>query len=448
MHVQKSWLRSFGRGFSYRNGSLESGGDELENVLGLRCIHCGKELPAKPGIYTCPSCGSKEGILDVEYDYKAINQISSRVQVENSRDSSMFRYLPFLPIRPDTPRPNLRIGGSPLYKPSLLGKSLGMNHLYVKDDGQNPTASLKDRASALAVIKAFEEKASTIACSSTGNAASSLAGNAAAMGFNTYIFVPERAPQGKISQLLIFGAKVISVQGSYEDAFRLSAEAIERWGWYNRNAAINPYLVEGKKTVALEIAEQLRWKIPDWVVLSVGDGCTLAGVWKGFKDLYRAGWTDRLPKLVGVQSTGCSPLVDAFLEDRPWRPAEENTIADSIAVGVPRNPEKALRAVHESGGTMVAVSDGEILEAMRLLGRTSGIFGEPAGVTGMAGLKRLIEKGKIQSHEKLVVIVTGNGLKDVKNAIAATGEPLKVKPSLPTLISEFEKIGVNPEINH
>lgn len=419
----------------------------MEKVLGLRCIHCGKELPERPGIYTCPSCGIKEGILDVEYDYKAINRISSRVQVENSRDPSMFRYLPFLPIRPDTPRPNLRIGGSPLYKLSLLGKSLGMNHLYVKDDGQNPTASIKDRASALAVIKAFEEKASTIASASTGNTALSLAGSAAAMGFKTYIFVPERAPQGKISQLFIFGANVVSVQGTYEGAFRLSAEAIERWGWYNCNAAINPYLLEGKKTVALEIAEQLRWEIPDWVVLSVGNGCTLAGIWKGFTDLYRAGWTERLPKLMGVQSTGCSPLVDAFLEDRPWRPAKENTIADGIAVGAPRNPEKALRAVHESGGTMVAVSDGEILEAMRLLGRTSGIFGEPAGVTGTAGLIRLIEKGKIRSHEKVVVIVTGNGLKDVKNAIAAAGEPLKVVPSLSILISEFKKLGVNPEAN-
>lgn len=416
----------------------------MENVLGLRCIHCGKEHLAKPGIYTCPTCGSKEGILDVEYDYQAINRVSSRAQVEKSRDSSIFRYLPFLPIHSDTPRPHLRVGGSPLYKPLGLGKSLGMNDLYVKDDGQNPTASLKDRASIVAVVKAMEEKAKIIACSSTGNAASSLAGSAAAMGLKTFIFVPSRAPQGKIAQLLVFGAHVISVQGSYEDAFRLSAEAIERWGWYNRNAAINPYLVEGKKTVALEIAEQLRWEIPDWVVVSVGDGCTIAGVWKGFKDLYLAGWIDRLPKIVGVQSTGCSPLVDAFQEDRPWRPAEENTIADSIAVGVPRNPEKALRAVRESGGTMVAVQDEEILKAMRQLGRTSGIFGEPAGVTGMAGLKQLVEVGKIQSHEKVVVIITGNGLKDVKNAIAATGEPLRVEPSLSNLISGFEKMGVDP----
>ncbi|HZW83961.1 MAG TPA: pyridoxal-phosphate dependent enzyme, partial [Candidatus Deferrimicrobium sp.] len=258
------------------------------------------------------------------------------------------------------------------------------------------------------------------------------------MGLKSFIFVPGRAPQGKVAQLLIFGANVISVQGSYEDAFRLSAEAIERWGWYNRNAAVNPYLVEGKKTVALEIAEQLNWQIPDWVVLSVGDGCTIAGVWKGFLDLHRAGWIDRLPKLAGVQSTGCSPLVDAFADQRPWIPAEENTLADSIAVGVPRNPEKALRAIRESGGTMVAVSDQEILEAMRELGRTSGIFGEPAGVTGQAGLKRLLAAGVIGCNETVVSIVTGNGLKDVKNAIAAAGEPIKLDPSLPELIKDLE----------
>lgn len=415
----------------------------MENVLGLRCIHCGKELPAEPGVYTCPSCGPKEGILDVEYDYAKINRQNTREEIENSKDYSIFRYLPFLPVRPETPRPHLRVGWSPLYKPEGLGKSLGMSNLYVKDDGQNPTSSLKDRASVIAVVKALEEKATTIACSSTGNAASSLAGSAAAMGIRTFIFVPGRAPQGKIAQLLVFGANVISVQGSYEDAFRLSAEAIDRWGWYNRNAAINPYLVEGKKTVALEIAEQLQWEVPDWVVLSVGDGCTIAGVWKGFKDLYRAGWIDRLPKIVGVQSTGCNPLVEAFLENQPWKPAEENTLADSIAVGVPRNPEKALRAVRESGGTMIAVSDEEILEAMRQLGRTSGIFGEPAGVTGMAGLKRLVAKGTVGVDEKVVAIVTGNGLKDVKNAIAAVGEPLKVEPSLPTLIEELKKRGVN-----
>jgi len=410
----------------------------VKNVLGLRCIECKKEVPSEAGTYTCPSCGSKGGIMDVIYDYQEINRMTTREQVTNSRDNSMFRYLPFLPIRPESARPHLRVGWSPLYKPLGLGKSLGMSNLYIKDDGQNPTASLKDRASIIAVIKAVEEKALTVACSSTGNAASSLAGSAAAMGLKSVIFVPSRAPQGKIAQLLIFGATVISVQGSYEDTFGLSAEAIERFGWYNRNAAINPYLVEGKKTVALEIAEQLNWDVPDWVILSVGDGCTIAGVWKGFKDLYQAGWIERLPKIAGVQSTGCSPLVDAFLEDRPWTPKEENTIADSIAVGVPRNPDKALNAVRESGGTMVAVSDEAILDAMRELGRTSGIFGEPAGVTGTAGLKVLLEKGIIGADEKVVSIVTGNGLKDVQNAIKAVGEPIKVEPSLQELLVKLE----------
>ena len=197
--------------------------------------------------------------------------------------------------------------------------------------------------------------------------------------------------------------------------------------------------MEGKKTVSLEIAEQLAWDVPDWVVVSVGDGCIISGVWKGFQDLYQVGWIDKLPKLLGVQSSGCCPLVDAIQENRPWHPVEENTIADSIAVGVPRNAEKALRAVRESQGTMVAVTDEEILSAMRLLGRTSGIFGEPAGVTGLAGLKTLVDNGTIGSNERVVVIVTGNGLKDVNNAIAAAGEPIKVEPSMDQLVAEMKR---------
>jgi threonine synthase len=406
-------------------------------VLGLRCINCDREIEAAAGVYTCSACGQQAGILDVVYDYEAIKRAFSREKLAASKDYSVFRYMPFLPIKPDARRPHLRIGWTPLYKPQGLASSLGMHQLYIKDDGQNPTASLKDRASVIAVIRAAEEKMTTVACSSTGNAASSLAGSAAAMGMRSFIFVPGRAPQGKVAQLLIFGANVISVQGNYADAFRLSAAAIDRWGWYNRNAAINPYLVEGKKTVALEIAEQLNWEVPDWVALSVGDGCTIAGVWKGFADLYRVGWINRLPRLLGVQSTGCSPLVDAFLEDKPWQPAEENTIADSIAVGVPRNPEKALAAIRESGGTMAAVSDDEILEAMRFLGRTSGIFGEPAGVAGLAGLIKLVQEGRIGPDEKVVSIVTGNGLKDVKNAIAAAGAPIQVKPVMQELEEEL-----------
>lgn len=416
----------------------------MHYVLGLKCINCGREYESTPGVYTCSGCGQQSGILDVVYDYTAIARDYRREQLAASKDPSMFRYMPFLPVEPESRRPHLHIGGTPLYKPERLAAALGMSQLYIKDDGQNPTASLKDRASVIAVIRAAQENMDTVACASTGNAASSLAGSAAAMGMRSFIFVPGRAPQGKVAQLLIFGANVISVQGNYADAFRLSAAAIDRWGWYNRNAAINPYLVEGKKTVALEIAEQMDWQAPDWVVLSVGDGCTIAGVWKGFRDLYQVGWIDRMPRLLGVQSSGCSPLADAFRDNRPWQPAEENTIADSIAVGMPRNPDKALNAVRESKGMMITVSDGEILEAMRFLGKTSGIFGEPAGVTGLAGLVKAVEEGKIGRNEKIAAIVTGNGLKDVKNAIAAAGEPIKSDPNMDQLVEELQSRGLLP----
>ena len=301
----------------------------------------------------------------------------------------------------------------------------------------NPTASLKDRASAMAVAKAREAGAEVIACSSTGNAASSLAGNAAAAGLKTYIFVPSRAPKGKVAQLMTFGATVISVQGSYEDTFELSKAAIDRWGWYNRNAAINPYLSEGKKTVGLEIMEQLGWQVPDYIAISVGDGCTIAGLWKGLKDLYAIGFIDRLPRLISAQAAGCYPINRAVEENAPWRPMEENTLADSIAVGVPRNPDKAISAIRESQGLTVEVSDGEIMAAQKLLGTTCGVFGEPAGVTGAAGLKKLCEQGKISPDATVVSVVTGNGLKDVANAIKACGEPISVPSDMEKLLAAF-----------
>ena len=357
----------------------------------------------------------------------------------------MWRYRAFLPVEPESAPTPLRVGWSPLYKADNLARELGIKTLYIKDDGQNPTASLKDRASAMAVVKAREAGATTIACSSTGNAASSLAGNAAAAGIPTYIFVPSRAPKGKVAQLRIFGATVVSVDGSYEDTFELSKAAIEKWGWYNRNAAINPYLSEGKKTVTLEILEQLHWKVPDFIALSVGDGCTIAGAWKGLKDLYNAGFIDKLPRLISVQSEGCCPLNRSIITATPWEPMEENTIADSIAVGVPRNADKALNAIHESDGLAINVSDDEILAAMRLLGRTQGVFGEPAGVTGTAGVKKAIEKGLISPDSTIVSVVTGNGLKDVANGIKAAGEPMLVKPSMDALLDAFKENGVMPK---
>ena len=411
----------------------------MKHVKCARCIRCGKEYEATPNVTTC-DCG---GILDIIYDYDYIKANFTKETLKNRQDPTMWCYRELLPVEESTEAPPLRVGGSPLYEEPRLAAQLGLKKLWVKDDGLNPTASLKDRASAMAVAKAREAGAEVIACSSTGNAASSLAGNAAAAGLKTYIFVPSRAPKGKVAQLMTFGATVISVQGTYEETFELSKAAIDRWGWYNRNAAINPYLSEGKKTVALEIMEQLNWQVPDYIAISVGDGCTIAGLWKGLKDLHAIGFIDRLPRLISAQAAGCCPLNRAIAENKPWEPMEENTLADSIAVGVPRNAEKALMAIRESNGLVVNVTDEEIMAAQKLLGRTCGVFGEPAGVTGTAGVKKLCEQGAIGANDTVVSVVTGNGLKDVANAIAACGEPISIPSDMELLLKAFADKGID-----
>ncbi|BAL00025.1 threonine synthase [Oscillibacter valericigenes Sjm18-20] len=410
----------------------------MKNVKYGKCVKCGRTYEATPDLTTC-ECG---GILDIVYDYDYVKTRLTREKLAARRDVTMWRYRELLPIEETTENTPLRVGNSPLYEEPRLASRLGLGRLWVKDDGQNPTASLKDRASAMAVAKAREAGAKVIACSSTGNAASSLAGNAAAAGLKTYIFVPSRAPKGKVAQLMTFGATVISVEGSYEDTFELSRQAIDKWGWYNRNAAINPYLSEGKKTVSLEIMEQLNWQVPDYLAISVGDGCTIAGVWKGLKDLYAIGFIDRLPRLISAQAEGCCPLNRAIAEDKPWRPMEENTLADSIAVGVPRNADKALMAIRESNGIVVNVSDQEIMAAQKLLGRTCGLFGEPAGVTGTAGVKKLCEQGVLGKNDTVVSVVTGNGLKDVANAIKSCGEPITIPSDMERLLGAFVERGI------
>ena len=404
----------------------------MKNVKYAKCVKCGKIYEAVPDLTNC-SCG---GILDIVYDYDWIREHFKKETLA-ARPYTMWRYRELLPVEETTPDTPLRVGWSPLYEADRLGALLGLKKLWIKDDGQNPTASLKDRASAMAVAKAREAGAKIIACSSTGNAASSLAGNAAAAGLRTFIFVPERAPKGKVAQLMTFGANVISVQGNYEETFELSKKAIEKWGWYNRNAAINPYLSEGKKTVSLEIAEQLGWQMPDYLAISVGDGCTIAGVWKGLRDLYAIGFIDRLPRLISVQAAGCHPINRAIETGEDWHPMEENTLADSIAVGVPRNADKALMAIRESDGIAVNVTDEEIMAAQKLLGTTCGVCGEPAGVTGTAGVKKLCEQGILGANDTVVSVVTGNGLKDVANAIRFCGEPMSLPNDIDRLVEEF-----------
>ena len=413
----------------------------LRNVKCAKCVKCGKEYPATPDVTTC-ECG---GILDIVYDYDYIKSRLTKEKLAARKDMTMWRYRELLPIEEETENTPLRVGNTPLYEEPRLAEMLGLGHLYVKDDGLNPTSSLKDRASAMAVAKAKEAGKDIIACSSTGNAASSLAGNAAAAGMKTYIFVPSRAPKGKVAQLLTFGATVVSVQGNYEETFELSSKAIDRWGWYNRNAAVNPYLSEGKKTVSLEICEQLQWKAPDYIAVAVGDGCTIGGVWKGLKDLYAIGFIDKLPRLISCQAEGCCPLNRAIEEKAPWHPMEENTLADSIAVGVPRNPDKALQAIEESHGLVVNVSDAEIMAAQKLLGSVCGLFGEPAGVTGTAGVKKLCEMGVLGKDDTVVTMISGNGLKDVENAIRAAGAPISCPNDMESLLRAFAENGVDAQ---
>ena len=311
---------------------------------------------------------------------------------------------------------------------------LGVARCWVKDEGRNPTASFKDRASAVGVVKALEKKAAQITCASTGNAASSLAGFAAAAGIPATIFVPARAPEAKVAQLLVYGARVFSVQGTYDEAWELCMKASAEFGWYNRNCAINPYLIEGKKTVSLELAEQFSraasGSFPDWVVVSVGDGCTIGGVWKGLREMHRLGILPRLPRVLGVQAEGCQPFVTAWRDHSGLTPCEANTLADSIAVGHPRNFAKGMRAVTESGGAFVAVSDEEILESITVLARQAGVFGEPAGVAGAAGVRRAVASGIIGRNESAVLVMTGNGLKDIQSAVRAAGHAITVRPEM------------------
>lgn len=396
----------------------------------LKCVLCGREFEPVADRYVCDRCGL-DGTLDVLYDMGEAKKKLTRASLAANRDLTLWRYRDILPVENESHIPPLAVGWTPLYRNVRLAAEYGVKELLIKDDGRNPTASLKDRASAVGVAKALDFDQQIVACASTGNAASSLAGFAAVTGLKSYIFVPEHAPAAKVTQLLVYGANVVLVQGDYEDAFQLATAAIEKFGWYNRNCAINPYLVEGKKTCAMEIAEQCGWDVPDRIIISVGDGCCISGLYKGFGDLLALGLIDRIPKITGVQAEGSKPICDAMASgaDRvKFGPAD--TIADSISVGAPRNWAKALRAMRKSGGCAAVVSDAEILAAITELARKSGVFGEPAGVASFAGFKKLAAQGLLQKDERVAIVVTGNGLKDVESAKKAAGKALTCPPDI------------------
>ena len=317
---------------------------------------------------------------------------------------------------------------------------------YLKADCLQKTGAFKLRGAyyKLSTLTDEEKARGVIACSA-GNHAQGVAFAARDMGIPATICIPAGAPLSKIEATRSYGANVVLVPGVYDDAHAEAVRLRDEQGLTFIHPFDDERVMAGQGTIGLEIAEQLGWKMPDYLAISVGDGCTIAGVWKGLKDLYAIGFIDKLPRLISAQAEGCHPINRAIAENKPWEPMEENTLADSIAVGVPRNADKALMAIRESNGIVVNVTDEEIMAAQKLLGTTCGVFGEPAGVTGTAGVKKLCEQGVLGANDTAVSVVTGNGLKDVANAIKFCGEPMSLPNDLDLLVEEFDKRGISVE---
>ncbi len=402
----------------------------MKHVKGYKCIACDSEFDLPDIEYVCTTCG---GNLQIVYDYQFIRNNFTKSDLQQNPDYSIWRYKHLLPVNDLSRRPVVQIGWTPLYKAERLGKQLSLNNLYIKDEGRNPSASLKDRPGAIVVVQALERGETVLTCASTGNAASSLSCLTAALGLKTVLFVPVTSPKAKIAQLLVFGATVIAVQGTYDEAFDLSIEASEQYGWYSRNSGYNSYTREGKKTCSYEIAEQLGWECPDKIFIPVGDGNLISGIWKGFVDLYEIGFIDRLPQLISCQAENMDAINRAFESDGVIRPVKGKTIADSISISAPHDGDAALKAIDESRGFAVSVSDEEIIQAIHVLARETSIFGEPAGVTPLAALQKAVSAKRIRDEERIVIVMSGNGLKDIDAAMQSVGRPVTINPDMKEL---------------
>ena len=409
----------------------------MDKFLGYKCSLCQREYAPGEVQYTCPVDG---GNLDVMLDYVAIRQNFEPEDILASAEQSLWRYLPLLPV--DEPGGNgtpLRAAGwTPVYSPPLLAEKLGLPQLWIKDESRNPTASFKDRASAVVVARARQTGSEVVVTASTGNAGAALAGMSAAVGQKAVIFAPRTAPPAKVAQLLVYGAQVILVDGTYDDAFDLTILAAQEFGWYCRNTGYNPFTAEGKKTAAFEIWEffqrntqyELQSANPLSVFVSVGDGNIISGIHKGFRDLLRLGWIENMPRIYGVQAEGSAAIANAFMAGtESITPVTARTLADSISVDLPRDGVRAVRAARDTEGSYIVVSDAEILAAITELGK-AGIFAEPAGATSYAGLVKAVQQGIIGPENPVMVINTGSGLKDVKAAMQAAGEAPVIKPTL------------------
>lgn len=405
--------------------------------IGYQCSLCGKEYSPDEITYTCPADG---GNLDVILDYPTLRSELNVDSILHSSDPSLWRYLPLLPVEdPGGEGTPLRAaGGTPVFHSTRLASELGVHQLWIKDEGKNPSASFKDRASAVVVARAREIHSEVVVTASTGNAGAALACMSAAIGQPSVILAPRTAPQAKIAQLLIFGAHVILVDGNYDSAFDLALDAAREFGWYCRNTGYNPFTAEGKKTAAFEIWEKLIFRQPRRtrplaIFVSVGDGNIISGIHKGFKDLRQMGLLEEMPRIFGVQSEGSAAIANTYASgSEAIVPVAATTIADSISVDLPRDGVRAVRAARETGGRYITVPDSQIIAAIADLGKI-GIFAEPAGSTALAGLQAAVKMEWIGPEDDVVVINTGSGLKDIRAAMQAVPEAAVIQPTLTAL---------------
>jgi threonine synthase len=405
----------------------------MKIIRSLKCKECGREYEIKP-FHVCEFCF---GPLEVVYDYGAIKKRISRKDIEK-RPKTMWRYKELLPIESE-PQVGKNVGFTPLIRAERLGKVLGVSNLYIKNDAVNyPTLSFKDRVVSVAISKAIEFGFKIVSCASTGNLANSVAALAAEGGLESYIFIPHDLEQGKILSTLIYGAKLIGIKGSYDEVNRLCSEIAENYRWAFVNINIRPFYSEGSKTFGFEIVEQMGWKPPQHIIVPMAGGSLITKIWKGLKEFEKIGLIDEVStKIHGAQALGSNPIVSAYKEGIDWiKPQRPKTIAKSLAIGNPADGFYALKTIRESGGSAEDVSDEEIVEAMKLLARTEGIFTETAGGVTVGVTKKLIEQGIIPKDETILIAITGNGLKTQEAVQNNVGEPLIIEPKF----SEFEKI--------
>lgn len=407
----------------------------MSYVKGLKCRECGRKYPKEP-LYVCEYCF---GPLEVDYDYEKIKKKLTKAAIE-SRPKNLWRYRELMPID-GNPISGLDSGFTPLIRAKNLEKALGVKELYVKDDSVNhPTLSFKDRVVAVALSKAKEFGFDTVACASTGNLANSVSAQSAIAGFERYIFIPADLESGKVVGTLVYNPILVAVEGNYDQVNRLCSEIATKYKWAFVNINIRPYYAEGSKTYGYEIAEQLGWKTPKHIISPCAGGSLITKILKGLKEFQLLGLINNQPstinhklstKIYAAQATGCCPIVTAIKENSDIiKPVKPNTIAKSLAIGNPADGIYAAATVKESGGWAEDVSDEEIVEAIKLLAQTEGIFTETAGGVTLGVTKKLIEQGKIPKDESIVVCITGNGLKTQEAIVEKIGKPIKIKPSL------------------